>query len=67
MFKNKRIGELLLRERKITAHQLEEVLAEQKWLGGKPKIGTLLVQRGFVDEKTLLTFYPSSSDCRLST
>ncbi len=56
MVKNNRIGELLLREQKITAHQLEEVLAEQKQLGGKTKIGTLLVQRGFVDEKSLLTF-----------
>ena len=37
MFKNKQIGELLLRERKITSHQLEEVLAEQKWLGGRLK------------------------------
>ena len=56
MVKNNRIGELLLREQKITAHQLEEVLAEQKQLGGKTKVGTLLVQRGFVDEKSLLTF-----------
>jgi type IV pilus assembly protein PilB len=56
MFKNKRIGELLLREQKITAKQLEEVLAEQKRLGGKPKIGTLLIERGFIDEKILLVF-----------
>lgn len=56
MFKNKRIGELLLREKKITAKQLEEALAEQRRLGGRPKIGTILVQRGFVDEKILLSF-----------
>jgi type IV pilus assembly protein PilB len=56
MFKSKRIGELLLRERKITARQLEEALAEQKRQGGRPKIGSLLIQKGYIDEKTLLDF-----------
>jgi hypothetical protein len=41
MFKNKGIGELLLREKKITAHQLEEVLAEQKRLGANLKLAPL--------------------------
>jgi type IV pilus assembly protein PilB len=56
MFKSKRIGELLLREQKITARQLEEALVEQKRQGGRPKIGSLLIQKGYVDEKTLLDF-----------
>src|SRR4030042_4465644 len=56
MFKSNRIGELLLREQKITAKQLEEALAEQKRQGGQPKIGNLLIQKGFIDEETLLLF-----------
>jgi type IV pilus assembly protein PilB len=56
MFKSRRIGELLLQERKITLQQLEEALAEQKRLGGRQKIGALLVQKGFIDEKTLTYF-----------
>jgi type IV pilus assembly protein PilB len=56
MFKSKRIGELLLREKKITAPQLEEALAEQKRLGGRPKIGTILIQKGYIQEETLLLF-----------
>jgi hypothetical protein len=38
MFKNKRIGELLQREQKITARQLEKLLAEQKRLGASLKL-----------------------------
>ena len=56
MFKSSRIGELLLREQKITSKQLEEVLAEQKRQGGLPKIGNLLIQKGFIDEETLIVF-----------
>jgi type IV pilus assembly protein PilB len=56
MFKNNRIGELLLREQKITAKQLEEALIEQKRQGGQTKIGNLLIQKGFIDEGTLLHF-----------
>jgi type IV pilus assembly protein PilB len=56
MFKNNRIGELLLREKKITAKQLDEVLAEQKRQGGRQKIGNLLIQKGFIDQETLLLF-----------
>ncbi len=56
MFKSNRIGELLLRERKITAKQLDEVLVEQKRQGGQSKIGNLLIQKGFIDEETLLLF-----------
>jgi type IV pilus assembly protein PilB len=56
MFKSRRIGELLLQERKITSQQLEEALAEQKRLGGRQKIGALLVKKGFIDEKTLTYF-----------
>ena len=56
MFKSRRIGELLLREKKITSQQLEEALEEQKRLGGKHKIGGLLVQKGFIEEETLTFF-----------
>jgi type IV pilus assembly protein PilB len=56
MFKSNRIGELLLREKKITTQQLDDVLAELKRLGGQSKIGTLLIQKGFMDEPTLLRF-----------
>jgi type IV pilus assembly protein PilB len=56
MFKSKRIGELLLREQKITAQQLDEVLTEQKRQGGRPKIGALLVQKGYIQEEALLNF-----------
>jgi len=56
MFKSRRIGELLLREKKITAKQWEEALAEQKRQGGRSKIGAILVQKGFINEETLLSF-----------
>lgn len=56
MFQSKRIGELLLRQQKITAKQLEEVLAEQKRQGGRTKIGSLLVQKGYISEITLMGF-----------
>lgn len=56
MLKSNRIGELLVREQKITSKQLEEVLAEQKSQGGGAKIGNLLIQKGFIDEETLLGF-----------
>ena len=56
MFKSNRIGELLLREQKITAKQLDEALVEQKRQGGQSKIGNLLIQKGFIDEETLLHF-----------
>ena len=46
----------MLQERKITSQQLEEALAEQKRLGGRQKIGALLVKKGFIDEKTLTYF-----------
>ena len=46
----------MLQERKITSQQLEEALSEQKRLGGRQKIGALLVQKGFIDEKTLSYF-----------
>ncbi|OGP51067.1 MAG: type IV-A pilus assembly ATPase PilB [Deltaproteobacteria bacterium RBG_13_43_22] len=56
MLKSNRIGELLLREQKISAKQLDEVFAEQKRRGGQPKISTLLIEKGFIDEQTLLLF-----------
>ena len=56
MFKSNPIGELLLREQKITAKQLDEALVEQKRQGGQPKIGKILIQKGFIDEETLFIF-----------
>src|SRR4030042_936675 len=56
MLKSNRIGELLLREQKISAKQLDEVFAEQKRRGGQPKISTLLIEKGFIDEQTLFLF-----------
>jgi type IV pilus assembly protein PilB len=56
MFKSRRIGELLLRENKITPQQLQEALEEQKRQGGQPKIGTILVKKGFITEETLTFF-----------
>jgi type IV pilus assembly protein PilB len=56
MFKSRRIGELLLRENKITPQQLQEALEEQKRQGGQPKIGSILVKKGFITEETLTFF-----------
>jgi type IV pilus assembly protein PilB len=56
MFKSRRIGELLLRENKITPQQLQEALEEQKRQGGQPKIGAILVKKGFITEETLTFF-----------
>ena len=56
MFKSRRIGELLLREKKITPQQLQEALEEQKRQGGYPKIGAILVKKGFITEETLTFF-----------
>ena len=53
MVKSRRIGELLVQEKKITPQQLDEALLEQKRQGAKKRIGAVLVERGFVDEKTL--------------
>jgi type IV pilus assembly protein PilB len=56
MFKSRRIGELLLREKKITPPQLQEALEEQKRQGGEHKIGSILVKKGFITEETLTFF-----------
>jgi type IV pilus assembly protein PilB len=56
MFKSKRIGELLLREKIITQGQLDEVLSEQKRLGEREKLGTLLVQKGYIGQDDLIQF-----------
>jgi type IV pilus assembly protein PilB len=56
MFKSKRIGELLIRERRISRVQLDEVLVEQKRQGEREKIGTLLVQKGFITQADLVQF-----------
>ncbi|HMK66432.1 MAG TPA: type II secretion system protein GspE, partial [Thermodesulfobacteriota bacterium] len=56
MFKSKRIGELLLREKMITQGQLDEVLSEQKRLGEREKLGTLLEQKGYIGQEDLIQF-----------
>ena len=43
-----RIGELLLKEKRITPEQLQEVLAYQKANGGK--LGLILVKLGFAKD-----------------
>ncbi len=56
MFKSRRIGELLIREKKITPQQLQEALEVQKRQGGQPRIGAILVKKGFITEETLTFF-----------
>src|SRR6266403_2809805 len=46
-----RIGELLLKEKKITAEQLQQALAHQKANGGK--LGFNLVKLGFVKDEEI--------------
>jgi type IV pilus assembly protein PilB len=46
-----RIGELLLKEKRITPEQLEEVLTYQKTHGGK--LGLNLVALGFVKDEDI--------------
>ena len=46
-----RIGELLLKERRITPEQLQEALAHQKGQGGK--LGSALVKLGFVRDEDI--------------
>lgn len=48
------IGELLVKEGLITRNQLEKALEQQKIKGGK--IGTNLIQLGYVNEETLTEF-----------
>jgi len=47
-----RIGELLLKERRITPEQLQEALAHQKQQGGK--LGTVLVKLNFVRDDDII-------------
>jgi len=49
-----RIGELLLRERLITADQLKQAIDEQKQAGGR--LGLNLTRLGFITEKDLTAF-----------
>ncbi len=48
------LGQLLLWNKIITQEQLDEALEEQKRT--KKKLGTVLIEKGFVDEKTLNDF-----------
>jgi len=48
-----RIGELLIREHYITAHQLQEALVYQKDHGGR--LGPNLVKLGFIKDEEILT------------
>ncbi|WP_029951950.1 type IV-A pilus assembly ATPase PilB [Hippea sp. KM1] len=48
------LGQLLLWNNVITQQQLDEALEEQKRT--KKKLGTILIEKGFVDEKTLNEF-----------
>jgi len=48
------LGQLLLWNKIITQEQLDEALEEQKRT--KKKLGTILIEKGYVDEKTLNEF-----------
>ena len=48
------LGQLLLWNKIITQEQLDEALEEQKKT--KKKLGTILIEKGYVDEKTLNEF-----------
>lgn len=50
----KRLGDLLVNAKIITEAQLNEVVELQRNQGGK--LGNLLIQKGFITEKTLLEF-----------
>lgn len=50
----KRLGSLLVNAKIITETQLGEVIELQRTQGGK--LGNILIQKGFIDEKTLLKF-----------
>ena len=54
-----RIGELLLKEKRITPEQLQQALAAQKTNGGK--LGYNLVKMGFVKDEEITAFLPSIS------
>ena len=61
-----RIGELLLKEKRITPAQLQEALNYQKTNGGK--LGFNLVKLGFVkDEEITALLSASSTACPRST
>ena len=60
-----RIGELLLKEKRITPEQLQEALSYQRQSGGK--LGANLVKLGFVkDEEITLAALRSGTGCRPS-
>ncbi len=59
---SRRLGDLLVEKGVITDDQLQEVLEAQRKEGGK--LGSLLIQRGYIDEGVLLSFL--SKQCGIS-
>src|SRR5215469_14039990 len=51
---SQRLGDLLVREKIINPHQLEQALREQKRSGGR--LGTVLVKLGFVSDEEVTNF-----------
>lgn len=54
MAERKKLGELLLEAKVINAIQLQSAIAHQRQWGSK--LGTALMEKGFVDEETLVKF-----------
>ena len=49
-----KLGEMLVRDGRITQSQLEQALAHQTRVGGR--IGSILVELGFMDAETLTVY-----------
>ncbi len=58
-----RIGDLLVQHKVIAEHQLVQALAEQKKSGRK--LGRVLIELGFLEEKQLLEFLAQQLDIQL--
>ena len=53
--KAKRVGQMLVEKNLITDEHLRECLAQYKWSLSKPKIGTILIEKGYVSQDDLET------------
>src|SRR5215471_13502256 len=53
---SQRLGDLLVKERVITAEQLDRALKAQKEAGGSARLGSTLVQLGYVSDEEVTNF-----------
>src|SRR6516225_1909773 len=53
---SQRLGDLLVKERVITPEQLERALKAQKESGGRMRLGSTLVQLGYVSDEEVTNF-----------